>query len=338
VTSLVGSLLNDLGVATPIVIVGGGVLGLYRATTSLYSRTVGSRRDLARRLNQLSVGVTLRYVEDRFGIPAFVRTFAPALAPAVPAQRRPVVRDLVQFLADPRAATVKSSGTGGEAASEAPARLGPVREFLFRETHAWVQVVVDQDDAVVRFSITVTDPRFRFQIRELTRGQLAARLGHSHFSDTQTPWPAEGRNLRIGAHNHEYAEAYYAGYPGFYQRFVISSNEVGAGQFGYSIIQQGPSFCREGTLDFGQAVPITQPFDPNADYAKRFRADTTINTLTILGPARDRVYLAEPRGPGSGQVWVMVPGGRERRQIRRRARRASRHMLSESKSLEAQGR
>jgi hypothetical protein len=334
--SLVDSLLNDLGIAASIVIIAGGVLGVHRGAATLYSRTIGSRRDLAGRLNQLAAGVTLRYVEERFGTPAFVRTFVRAAVPAVPAQRRPLVRELVQLLADPNAAAVKSPTAPGTTAGEAPAQRRPVRELLFREKHAWIQVLVDQNDAVVRFSITVTDPRLRFQIRELTHGQLAARLGHSRFSDVHTGWPPDGRSLRIGAHNHEYAEAYWAGYPGFYQRFVISSNEVGTGQFGYAIHRQGPSFCREGTLDSGEQLPIIQPFDPDADYAHRFRAETTINTLTVLGPAHEAADLAEPRGPDSGQVWVVVPVRQERRQIRRRIRRPNRQMLRENRCLERQ--
>lgn len=333
---LAGPLLNDLGIAASIAVVGGGVLGAYRGGVRLYGRTVGSRRDLARRLNQLAVGVTLRYVEERFGTPAFVRTFVPAPISAVPPQRGPLVRELVQLVAHPNASAVKFTIPSAAATDDGRTTLRPVRELLFREKHAWIQVLIDQNDAVARFSITVTDPRFRFQIRELTHGQLAARLGHTRFSQVHTSWLAEGRSLRIGAHNHEYAEACWAGYPGFYQRFVISSNEVGAGQFDYSIEQRGPSFSRDGILDFGEELPASQPFDPDADYARRFRAETTINTLTVLGPGREPADLAEPRGPDSGQVWVMVPGRRERRQIRRRIRRANRQTLRENKRLEAQ--
>ncbi len=101
---LVGSLLNDVGIAASVVIIGDGVLGVCRGGIGLYRRTIVSRRDLARRLNQLAAGVTLRYVEERFGTPTFVRTLVPAPVPAVPAQRRPLVRELVQVLADPNAA------------------------------------------------------------------------------------------------------------------------------------------------------------------------------------------------------------------------------------------
>ena len=74
VKAVAGSLLNDLGVAASVVAVAGGVLGVCQAATRIYNRTAGSRCDLARRLNGLAAGVTLRYVEERSGTPAFART------------------------------------------------------------------------------------------------------------------------------------------------------------------------------------------------------------------------------------------------------------------------
>jgi hypothetical protein len=93
---------------------------------------------------------------------------------------------------------------------------------VYREKHAWVQVLVDQNDAVARFSITVTDPKFKFSIRDLTWGHLAVRLGHSRFADVLPGLPLDGRSLRIGAHNHEYAEAYWFGNPGDYSFIAFS--------------------------------------------------------------------------------------------------------------------
>ena len=76
--SLADLLLNDLGIDASIVIVGGGVLGAYRTSTRLYSQTIGSRRDLARRINQLAAGarpfqdhdVSPRMVNGRMERPA----------------------------------------------------------------------------------------------------------------------------------------------------------------------------------------------------------------------------------------------------------------------------
>jgi hypothetical protein len=337
VNTAVDSLLNDLGVAASIVIVFGGFLGLYQAAAKIYNRTVGSRRDLARRLNQLATGVTLRYVEERFGTPAFARTVAFSRRPPDEAGQfhGRTLREIALAVADGRkaAASSKPAPRQREASDGASPAGQSFRELVYREKHAWLQVLVDDDDAVIRFSITVTDPRFRFSAQELTWGHLPVRLGHSRFSDVRKSLPVSGRSLRIGAHNHEYAEAYWFGNPGNYQHYVISSNEIGTGQFGFSILREGPSWHRSGTLALEDPMPGDQPtLDPEAPYWSRFRAETAINTLTVLGPGRQAADLAEPRGPHSNHVRVLVPGRRERRQIRRRLRRINRQALRDIRS------
>jgi hypothetical protein len=332
-TAVLSSLLNDLGNAVPIVIVGGGVLGLYQAAVRVYRGTAGSRNDLAKRLNQLAAGVTVRYVEERFGTPAFARTIVyPRNLPKTPDEprsRKRTVRGRAWLASDATTAAISAPAANGGEREAGPRHS--FRELVYREKHAWVQVLVDDDDAVARFSITVTDPKFKFPVRDLTCGRLAIRLGHSRFADVQPGLPLDGRSLWIGAHNHEYAEAYWFGNPGNYQHYAISSNEIGTGEFGFSVEQQGPSRHRAGTLASDSPLPADKSeFDPDASYARRFRAETTINTLTVLGPNRRPADLAEPRGPGSSHVRVLVPGRREQRQIRRRHRRASRLMLRDN--------
>jgi hypothetical protein len=336
----IGHLISDLGPATSLVIVGGGLIGLYGATIRWYGHTIGSRRDLTRRLNQLAAGVTLSYVEELFGTPAFTRAFVtvgPSRPAAVQASKHPV-RDLVRAVADSSARPGRppaAVGTPGIAPGSPRSR--PVRELVYREKHAWVQILIDQNDAVLRFSVTVTDPKFGFSTRDLTWDHLAIRLGRSHFSEVQLHgFSLDGRSLRIGAHNHEYAEAYWFGNPGQYQRYVLSSNEIGTGDFGYSIQSDGPSFCREGTLAVDFELPALQPFDPDTDYARRFRAETTINTLTILGPSGHEADLAEPRGPESNQVRVLVPGRKERRQMQQRVRRLNEQAPASARRREYQ--
>ena len=335
--TVVDSLLNDLGVAASIVIVAGAILGVYKAAVRIYSRTAGSRRDLARRLNELAAGVTLRYVEERFGTPAFSRTIVLPRRPsvgAVPPQRK-TLREIALVVAGADATAASTQITSGQAHARggAPYDGQPFRELVFREKHAWIQVLADDNDAVARFSITVSDPRFRFSVRDLTWGHLAVRLGHSRFSDVREDLPVSGRSLRIGAHNHEYAETYWFGNPGNYQHYVISSNEIGTGEFWFPVLGEGPSGRRSGILAFDDPQPGGQSAlgTDEPDWS-RFRAGTTVNTLTILGPARQPADLAEPRGPDSTHVRVLVPAHRERRQIRRRLRRISRQSLRASKT------
>lgn len=281
------SLADFIYLAAAIVAVGGGSLGLYRGAMKIYRQTAGSRRDLARRLNQLGAGVTVRWVEDRFGTPAFARAFAPA-------------------------------GVGQVAG------LAPMRELVYRSRHAWLQILANEHDAVVRFSITVTDPRFGFQVEHLTNGQLKVRLGRGSFADINAWGKPGGRNLRIGAHNREYAEAYWFGNPGNYQWYVVSHNDAGTGAFRFSLEREGPAWVREGVLKFSDPPVGVLPFDADAPYALKFRAGTIVNTLTVLGPLQKTEVLTESRGADSNQVRVLVPGVRQRWKIRRRIRRLMR--------------
>src|SRR5487761_1839096 len=157
----------------------------------------------------------------------------------------------------------RSERLGTPAFSREFQALPGTREMVYYTRHAWVQVLVDTDDAVVRFSITVTDRRFRFQIRDLTNHQLTATLGHTTFADAGTQLEPQGQSLRIGAHNREYAEAYWFGNPGNYQWYVLSHNDaVGVGTFTWSVSGHGmPSFqigvleSQDGTLRHPAPTP-----------------------------------------------------------------------------------
>lgn len=164
----------------------------------------------------------------------------------------------------------------------------------------------------------------RFQARNLSNDQLTARIGRSRFGHIRAAVQPQGRNLRIGAHNREYAEAYWFGNPGNYQWFVVSHNDAGIGAFDFSIDRQRPGQVREGVLRIGDPQVELPPFDPDAPYARHFRDGTTINTLTVLGPLQRPAGLIEPRGPDSNQVRVLMSHARQRRRIRRRVRRVMR--------------
>ena len=73
VASVTASYPQILALAAAVVGIGGGVVWIYGRAAGLSHRTLGSRRDLARRLNQVAAGVTTRYLQERFGAPAFVR-------------------------------------------------------------------------------------------------------------------------------------------------------------------------------------------------------------------------------------------------------------------------
>ena len=282
---------GDLGVGASAVAVLAAAFAVYRWSVAWYRRTIGSRRDNASRLNQLAAGVTIRWVEERLGPPAFARAVSP------------------------------TAGEGRQA----------VTELVYRTRHAWVQLLTDEAGAVVRFSITATDPKFGFKTDDLTSNHLRVKLGRSSFSDIKASVNPEGYSLQVGAHHFEYAEAYYFGNPGNYQHFVLSYNDMGTGIFDVSVAG-GAQWCQIGVLQFSDPPRPDHPvFDPQASYAPKFRASTTINTLTILGPWRKLADLAEPRGPESNQVRVLLADARERRRRRRLIRRWGRRALRDAK-------
>jgi len=111
----------------------------------------------------------------------------------------------------------------------------------------------------------------------------------------------------------------------------LGAPDIGAGIFDASA-GGGPQWCQEGVLRFKDPTrPELPVFDPKAAYAAKFRANTTINTLTVLGPWRKLADLAEPRGPDSNHVRVLLADSRERRRRRRLVRQWNRRVLRVAK-------
>lgn len=290
------SLSDDIATAAGFAAIGAAVIGLYRWSRSLYARTLGSRWSLAVLLNELGSGVTVRYVEERFGAPMLARDF-PAAGPGM-------AREGDDFR---------------------------VRELVYRGRHAWLQVLVDDNDAVKRFSITVTDPKFKLSVRQLAP-IFDVTLGRSSFSNLHPGREGHcgGRRFQVGGRIRGYSEAYWGGLDGNYQWFVLSYNEFGTGQFGGQALGSAGPLVDEGVLlpALGERL-VGSPFDPGAPYARQFRSMTTINTLTVLGrTGRGRAvdvlggtWLAEPFGPARGHVGFLGSRAKELRRWQRLARR-----------------
>ena len=79
---------------------------------------------------------------------------------------------------------------------------------------------------------------------------------------------------------------------------MVSKSDAAPGGFGYSIERDwSAGWLEEGILQLNDPPrPETRQFDPEAPYAKRFRAETIINTLTVLGPGQATSLPTEPRG------------------------------------------
>jgi len=141
------SLTDFLGLASTTAALLAAGYGAWRWSAGVWKRTVGSRKTVRRQLDGMACGVTLAYVENRLGHPAF---------------RRPCF-DLV--------------------------------ELTWRLPHAWFCGLVS-DDSLVSFAVTVTDPRFGYDCRHLTFGNLPVTLGR----DTLAAGPEPGKTtVSVGA-------------------------------------------------------------------------------------------------------------------------------------------
>lgn len=222
-----------LTTALTVVALFAAVWGGVKAAGVGYRRTIGSRRDLASRLDLLACGVTREYVDSLLGAPAFRRT-------------------------------------------------GPFgAELVYTSRHAWISTL-SLGDAVIALSVTVTDPKFWFRSSHLTFGQVGVQIGRSVFSKLPEP---QGRMLSIGARRLQYIEHFYFGNPGAYQDYLFSFNDAGVGgiALGEGIDNagiQGPSGIFRASGE--DAAPAIDPPAAGRQALRKFRAETTINTLTVF--------------------------------------------------------
>lgn len=112
--------------------------------------------------------------------------------------------------------------------------------YVFKTNHAWIVAQVESG-AVISWSITVTDLKFKVDLRTLTFGLVGGILGHSKFAEViEQP---NGMYEERGAATYAYAESTYFGRPSLYQTFVFMHNQEGVGSSkvsGQSLVASGP--------------------------------------------------------------------------------------------------
>lgn len=159
-------------------------------------------------------------------------------------------------------------------------------DYVFMTDHAWIVTRV-QNGAVVAWSITVTDRKFKINLRDLTFGLVEGKLGHSTFADVvERP---SGQYEERGAANYTYAERKYFGRPSAYQSFVFAYNNEGIGTCSSS----------------GQDVVASHPFVPigtqrgDVEQLEGVRRATTVNTFLSCG-------LNDGFLPGGAATWPVI--------------------------------
>jgi hypothetical protein len=148
----------------------------------------------------------------------------------------------------------------------------------FRTPHAWVQIMYDEaTDAVLQFSVTVTDQKFRFETSSVAWGHGSV-LGVTRFSSLGLP---SGVRLSVGARRFEYSEGYYYGNPGGYQHFVWSFNDAGVGSSAaFGELSQASVFSHSSGVfkgDNGMEAALPPAIE-------QFRSKVCPNTITVIGP------------------------------------------------------
>lgn len=155
-------------------------------------------------------------------------------------------------------------------------------DYVFMTSHAWIVSRV-QGGAVTAWSITVTDPKFKINLRDLTFGLVDGKLGHSTFAEVvEHP---NGKNEERGAATYAYAESTYFGRPSLYQTFVFMHNLEGVGNYK----QSGQDFVASGEFNIaGSAMG-----DPAQ--LEETRKATIVNTFYSCGLSTESLGKKEQR-------------------------------------------
>jgi len=81
----------------------------------------------------------------------------------------------------------------------------------YRTRHAWLTTYDDDQDTVLAYAITVTDPNFSFESTAASAEELSVKVGQDRFDSTMV---TDDWLLSIGARRASYTEALYFGNPG----------------------------------------------------------------------------------------------------------------------------
>jgi hypothetical protein len=168
----------------------------------------------------------------------------------------------------------------------APGVEGPT-DYVFMTNHAWIVARI-RDGAVEEWSVTVTDRKFKFDLRDLTRGLVEGTLGHSTFADVVKK--PNGVYEERGAATYSYTEGRYFGRPSAYQTFVFMYNQEGIGPF----VESGQRIVASGVFAEGSNNP-----EGDVEQLEVTRQGTVVNTFYACGPSNATLS-------GGAAMWPVV--------------------------------
>lgn len=205
---------------------------IWSVARAKYLKGWGSRKVWRRKLNLLANGATADYVKDLLGTPVFENHQPPSIWAEEDAKPKWV-------------------------------------DHVFSTPHAWV-VTRRIEDRLEAWSVTITDPKFWWELEDVTFQQVKGRLGRVTFSALLSS--PSGKYESSGARSGVYAESASFGNPGGYQTYVFMHNQEGIGD----MTPSGNSDVRVG--DFKRP-------DDRDEYAAStdgsHRSETTVNTIIV---------------------------------------------------------
>jgi hypothetical protein len=251
-----------LGIAGWLVTRAGAILaavGIGKLLLDWWRRGPGRRRRWLRLFGRIALGVRGAYVINMFGEPAYQQSYGGSRL------------------------AVDSDTPGAEESATFTERV-----WLLAED-GYLQVLTDDQDNVVRYSLTTQTRKFRPKIPMGGVGgsppEFEVVLGVTRFSEL--PWPPQ--RLYIGYSGattpYEYRQSYYYGRPGGYADWVCTYNASGFGSC--------QSVPREiGALPWnrlgGASEWVHQLSDEERGQLDQGRMATAVNTVTIEKFPSDR--------------------------------------------------
>jgi hypothetical protein len=268
---------------------------------SFYARTAGRRRGLERRLRRLGTGAQLAYFEGILGQqPAMRRALEPSLAAQQAADRDIGLRGRLRR-------SMRLRGPHGDAMNmavnmAAPTNV-PTAEIFYVEPEFVVQAIVDQHDTVLAYSITTRDERFRptldlppryrarlrsrlwllIRYRYRAHAMVRVKLGRTRFDKAfaYDRGAVGSVSAWLTPRNGGFSEAHSLGNAGYYQTFVATASGAGRGRsFGdlHAVMEE------LGYDDFPSRWDESVKPYRDMPALRRFRAATSISTMTVIGP------------------------------------------------------
>jgi len=167
-----------------------------------------------------------------------------------------------------------------------------LKEYIFVNDMFYTQVITDDTDTVLMYSVTTRNIGFNPTFEEWDGEKyVSITLGKSHFVDFQNI--PDKVNVYCGARRVNYSEEHYFGNPGKYQTYILSENDAGV-------------FSEESANPCDIQDPASDNIDPNNEKVTKFRREGLVNTFSVTSP----LYVNEDEfvfnyGPNLDEVRVL---------------------------------